>query len=457
MTLPQFKSDNVNRVRIGAGAGYSGDRIRPALDLIERGSLDYIVFECLAERTIALAQQAKAADPDRGYDPLLEARMRQVLPACRRHSTTLISNMGAANPIAAAKKTRDVAAGLGLSGMKISAIRGDDVLHLFAGGDFAGAELLDTGAPVSTIRDRLISANAYIGAEPVVQSLAEGADVVLGGRIADPSLFLGPLIYKFGWKPDDWARLGSGILVGHMLECAGQLSGGYFADPPFKTVPDLAHLGFPYASVEANGAAEFHKLEGTGGVINVATCKEQLLYEIHDPARYLTPDVTANFSEVDLVGKELNRVRATGASGSARPSSLKVSLGYLDGFIGEGQITYAGAGALSRAELAIEVVKLQLRESGCEIHELRTDMIGVNSAAPNRHPDRIPTEIRIRVAGRTASFEDANLIAATVESLYTNGPAAGGGATRSVRPIVAISSTLIPRELVRTEIEFFST
>jgi Acyclic terpene utilisation family protein AtuA len=444
----------MSKVRLGAGAGYSGDRIQPALDLVERGSLDYIVFECLAERTIALAQQSKAIHPELGYDPMLASRMRKVLPACHRHGTKLISNMGAANPRSAAKKTAEIARELGISGMKIAAIEGDDVLGLLQGGEFGNAQLLDSGAPVSSLRNSLISANVYIGAEPIVQSLAEGADMVLGGRIADPALFLGPLRYEFGWASDDWDLLGAGIVIGHLLECAGQLSGGYFADPPFKTVPDLANLGFPYATVDSDGRADFSKLDGTGGAITLQTCKEQLLYEIHDPGRYVTPDVIANFSEVELVESGTNHVRAIGATGSEKPASLKVSIGYADGYLGEGQITYAGTGAVRRAELAIEIVKEQLKESGCALRELRAEMIGLNSVVPTRNiQGHEPPEVRVRVAGRVDTLEEANHIAATVEALYTNGPAGGGGASRSVRPIVAIESTLIPRGLVHTEVE----
>lgn len=444
----------MNSVRIGAGAGYSGDRIQPALDLVEGASLNYIVFECLAERTIALAQQSKATNPASGYDPLLPARMRQVLPACWGRGTKLISNMGAANPRAAATRTREIAGELGLCGMRIAAIEGDDVLLQFRSGDLGDLDLIETGDPVSSIIDKLISANAYVGAEPIVEALSQGAQVVLGGRIADPALFLGPLMYEFGWAADEWSKLGSGILVGHLLECAGQLSGGYFADPPFKTVPDLERLGFPYASVAADGTAEFGKLEGSGGAITLATCKEQLLYEVHDPARYLTPDVSADFSRVELASTGKDQVRATGASGEQRPGTLKVSLGYSDGFVGEGQVTYAGGGAVNRAELAIGIVRDQLRELGCEVRELRSEMIGVNSVMPVvSGTNNAPPEVRVRVAGRTDTFEEANLIAATVEALYTNGPAAGGGVVRSVRPVVAIASALIPRELVRTEIE----
>jgi Acyclic terpene utilisation family protein AtuA len=441
-------------IRIGAGAGYAGDRIQPALDLIERGELDYVAFECLAERTIALAQQRKSRNPNQGYDPMLEARMRQVLPACHQRGARLISNMGAANPVAATARTREMAESLGIRDLKIAAITGDDVLPLLRNRYLEEIKVAETGMPLSSLGERLISANAYLGAEPIIEALQNGAHVVLGGRIADPALFLAPLMHEFSWRADDYEMLGRGILVGHLLECAGQLSGGYFSDPPYKEVPDLAHLGFPYAEVSADGCAEFSKLEGTGGQISVATCKEQLLYEVHDPKRYLTPDVTADFSEVEFRQVAADRVAACGGSGTAHPATLKVSLGCSDGYIGEAQISYAGAGAEERARLAVEIVREQLRLQHGEIDELRCDLIGINSTGPVRNRAGEAPEVRVRVAARTRRVEDAELLVDIVEALYTNGPAAGGGVSKSVRTIVAILSALIPREEVSPEIRY---
>jgi len=413
-----------------------------------------VVFECLAERTIALAQQRKNRNPNHGYDPMLEARMRQMLSGCQQRGTRLISNMGAANPAAAATKTREIAESLGIRDLKIAAITGDDVLPLLRNEYLKEVRIIETGMPVSSLGDRLISANAYIGAEPIAEALRNGAQVVLGGRIADPALFLAPLMHEFNWRTDDYEMLGRGILVGHLLECAGQLSGGYFADPPYKEVPDLAHLGFPYAEVGRGGLAEFSKLEGTGGQISVATCKEQLLYEVHNPRRYLTPDVTADFSDVEFRPVMADRVAAWGATGTARPATLKVSLGCLDGYIGDAQISYAGAGAEERGRLAIKVVREQLRLQHCEIDELRCDLIGINSVGPVRRRACEAPEVRVRIAVRTQRMEDADLLVDTVEALYTNGPAAGGGVSKSVRPIIGILSALIPREDVSLEVQY---
>jgi Acyclic terpene utilisation family protein AtuA len=445
----------MRQIRIGAGAGYSGDRIEPAIELAEKGDLQYLVFECLAERTIALAQQAKLRDPAAGYDPLLPERLRAVLPLCHRKGIRIVTNMGAANPIAAAERTRAVAQELGFTGLKIAAVTGDDVLPHLPNGDY---HIEETGAAVADIGNRVVSANAYIGAQPIAEALANGADIVITGRAADPSLFVGPLIHEFGWTMRDWHRLGQATLIGHLLECAGQVTGGYFADPGYKDVPDLARLGFPVGEVGEDGSVVITKIAGSGGRVTPATCKEQILYEIHDPARYLTPDVIADFSRITVEEIGSDRVRVQGASGSPRPETLKVSIGTIEGFVGEGQISYAGPGARARGELALAIVKERLKLTGVSTSELRFDLIGVNSL----HGDRLsgngghhePYEVRVRVAGRTDNLDEAVRIGNEVETLYTNGPAGGGGVTKSAREVVGILSTYIPRDLVRPTVHY---
>jgi hypothetical protein len=445
----------MRQIRIGAGAGYSGDRIEPAVELAEKGELQYLVFECLAERTIALAQQTKLRDPASGYDPLLPERLRAVLPLCHSNGIRIITNMGAANPMAAAECTRVVAHELGLKALKIAAVIGDDVLLHLSNGDY---RIEETGAAVADIRNRVVSANAYIGAQPIAEALAKGADIVITGRAADPSLFVGPLIHEFGWTLNDWHRLGQATLIGHLLECAGQVTGGYFADPGYKDVPDLARLGFPIGEVSEDGSVVITKVAGSGGRVTPATCKEQILYEIHDPARYLTPDVIADFSNVTVEEIGHDQVRVQGASGSPRPEILKVSIGTVEGFVGEGQISYAGPGARARGELALDIVRERLRLIGVRASELRFDLIGVNSL----HGDRLsgngghhePYEVRVRVVGRTASLDEAVRIGNEVETLYTNGPAGGGGVTKSAREVMGILSTYIPRDLVRPDVHY---
>lgn len=441
--------------RIGAGAGYAGDRIDPALDLAQRGQLDALVFECLAERTIALAQLRRRADPAQGYDPLLAARLRAVLPACQAHGTTIVTNMGAANPLAAGHEALAVARELQLPRLRVAVVLGDDVLDWVRQND---VPLLDSADTVRSLDGRLISANAYLGADALLPALVAKPDVVITGRVADPSLFLAPLMQHFGWVPDDWPMLGRGLVVGHLLECAAQVSGGYLADPGRVDVPDLHRVGFPLAEVDADGGAVITKLPGTGGRVDRLSCTAQLLYEVEDPAAYLQADVTGDFSGVRFTELGEDRVRVDGASGHARPEQLKVSLGYSDGFIGEGQISYAGPGARARGELALEILRHRLADAhllpslaGCE-H--RAELIGVNAMhGAALGADREPYEVRVRLAVRCATRAQAERVGLEVEALYLNGPAAGGGVAQSVREVVAVASTLIPRAVVQTRVE----
>ena len=440
-------------IRIGAGAGYSGDRIDPAVELAEKGSLSYLIFECLAERTIAIAQKARLLDPSAGYDPLLEERMEAVLPTCAARRIRIISNMGAANPMAAAEKTREIARRLGLRGLRIAAVSGDDVFELLRGGKIESEK---PEGPLPAV-ESWVSANAYLGVSPILGALQSNADIILTGRVADPALFLAPLIHEFRWSLSDWETLGQGTVIGHLLECAGQLTGGYFADPGYKDVPNLAHLGFPIADVRPDGSAILTKVEGSGGILSRATCIEQLLYEIQDPSAYLTPDVVADFSNVDFQESGPNRVLVQGGKGRARPATLKVSIAYRDGYIGEGQISYAGPNASPRAELARAI--LEARLNGPEFSELRFDFIGINSI----HGPQLsaaahdPYEIRLRVAGRAASYSMANRVPREVEALYTNGPAGGGGAWGATREIIAITPALIPRESVSHQLRILES
>jgi hypothetical protein len=440
-------------IRIGSGAGYSGDRIEPAVELAEKGDIQYLVFECLGERTVALAQQARKKNPDGGYDPLLEERMRAVLPLCAAKGIKIVTNMGAANPLAAARKTAEIAKSLGLSSLRVAAVIGDDVLDACKDGDLP---IMEFDGTIKQLGNRLLSANAYLGAGPMAEALEGGADVVITGRASDPALFLAPMIHAFGWAMDDWNLLGQGTVAGHLLECAGQITGGYFADPGFKDIPDLARLGFPIGEVGEDGSLVITKVEGSGGAVTARTCKEQLLYEVHDPARYIQPDVVADFSQVKVEEIAKDRVRVSGGRGSKRTPTLKVSVGYVDSFIGEGQISYAGPGALARGKLALEIVRERLKLTGVVASELRFELIGVDSL----HGPRLsahagePYEVRVRVAGRTENLREAVRIGNEVETLYTNGPAAGGGAFKSARDLVAVASVLLPRELARPSIQF---
>jgi hypothetical protein len=367
-----------------------------------------------------------------------------------RQGVKIITNMGAANPEAAAREVIRVARELGLERLKVAVVLGDDVLPCLHEQELT---LMESGAPLRSLGNSIISANAYLGAEALVQALALGADVVVTGRVADPALFLAPLIFEFGWSMSDWQKMGQGTVVGHLLECAGQVTGGYFADPGYRDVPDLARLGFPIAEVSEDGSAILTKVEGSGGCVTRATCAAQLLYEIENPASYLQPDVVADFSGVTLTEVGPDRVLVAGASGHPRPATLKVTVGHRDGFIGEGQISYGGPGAQARGELALEVLRQRLQSSDIQPLDSRYELIGVNSIlGPAHTTGHEPAEVRVRVALRVASRKEAERVANEVEAMYLNGPGAGGGATKSVREVIAVASTLIPRDMVQTTI-----
>jgi len=431
-------------LRLGGGAGFAGDRLDAPVHLAEHGKLDYLVLECLAERTIALAQLRRRHDPATGYDSRLEQRIASLLPILVRRGIRLISNFGAANPIAAADSIVAIARRLDIP-VKVAAVTGDDVLDLID----LDAPTMESGLPLSRYAP-LVSANAYLGAEAILPALASGADIVVTGRVADPSLFVAPLMHEYGWAHDDVDRLARGTAVGHLLECAGQLCGGYFADPGCKEIPGMADLGFPFADVTPDGDAVLSKVAGTGGRITVATASEQLLYEVTDPHGYLTPDVTADFSRVALTEAGPDRVAVRGARGRARPSQLKVSVGYLAGHVGEGEIGYAGTNAEARARLAGGIIRERL---GNRFPDLRIEIIGSTSLHGRALDSNTrPYEVRLRVAGRGRSRADAAIIGDEVEALYTNGPAGGGGARKYVNEQIGIVSTLVDRARVESAV-----
>ncbi len=449
---------DVKKVRIGSGAGYGGDRIEPAVDIMMHGNLDYIIFECLAERTISLAQLEKLKDKDKGYNELLEYRMEKVIPLCVEKKVKIITNMGAANPLAAAEVIKRIAEEKNIKNLKIAAVLGDDVFSEIKG--YMDYEIIETGEKIESIKDKIISANAYIGVKGIIEALENNADIIITGRVADPALVLAPLIYEFGWKEDEYDKLAKGIVAGHLLECGAQVCGGYYADPGYKDVPDLWNIGFPIADIYEDGEINLSKLEKSGGVISTETCKEQLIYEIHDPENYLTPDVIADFSEISVEDMGKDRVSIKGAKGKKKTGFLKTSVGYKDCYIGEGEISYGGSGAYERAKLARDVIKKRLEYIKLPIEELRIDFIGVNSLFKDKISDSISnfrsdyTEVRLRVAARTKTKDDAKIIGNEVEALYTNGPAAGGGVRKYVREIISIASILIPEESIKTEVVY---
>lgn len=442
-------------IRIGGGAGYAGDRIEPALDLIRRGQLDYIIFECLAERTIALAQKDKLQDETKGYNPLLDYRMEKVIPLLKAHPVKIVTNMGAAHPTAAARRIADIAAKNGLAGLKIAAVEGDDILPAIERN--LELEIMETGEKLETLKEKIVSANAYMGGNAIAEALADGADIVVTGRVADPSLVTGPLVYEFGKSWEDYDFLGKATVAGHLLECAGQVTGGYYADPGKKDVPDLWNLGFPILTFRYDGTIELEKLPGTGGLLNTHTVKEQLLYEIQNPASYFTPDVVADFSSIRVEQIGADQVRVTGATGQPRTGTLKVSVGYRDGWIGTGEISYGGRNCAARGMLAREILEHRFAEQyEDQPEEMRYDLIGMNSLYQGALAAGTgPVEVRLRAAARTARKDQAERIGKEVEALYTNGPAGGGGVRNSVTEVVSVASVLVPEYTVQPKISWF--
>ncbi len=439
--------------RIGTGAGFSSDRLDPAIDLVKRGQLNTIIFECVGERTLAFGHRDRAADPNLGYNALLETRLRALLPLCHAHGTRLITNMGVANPDAAAQLAVRIAHELGLNGLRIAAVTGDDVRTLI----HDESPLHEPSCTVAETGRSILGANAYLGADAIIPALEDDAHVIITGRVADPSLFLAPIQHHFNWAADNWTQLGAGTLVGHLMECAAQVTGGYFADPGYKSVPNLAYVGFPIAEVCADGTAVITKLIDTGGMVNTQTVKEQLLYEVHNPNAYLTPDVTADFSRVNVAEVGADRVQVSNAGGAARPDQLKVTVAFDGGYLAEAEVSYAGPGAVDRAALASTIVKDRINKVHGIQTSCRTDLIGLN-ALHQLETEFTPSvqDVRLRTALRTNQHDAAQALLWEVESLLCCGPAGGAGYRGRIEPSVLTYSTFVKRDQVTPKIEILS-
>nr|WP_245162032.1 acyclic terpene utilization AtuA family protein [Brevibacterium marinum] len=429
-------------VRVGAGAGFAGDRLDPAIALAEHGKLDFLVFELLGERTVAAAQRRERESTDTGFDPTLVERIRSVAADCAANGTRIVTNGGAANPEAASYAVAEAVRELNVD-LPVAYVTGDEVLSIVEDED---PRTWETGQPASAADGELISANAYLGAEPIRRALDSGARIVITGRVADPSLYVGAMAHHFDWDHHDVDLIGRATVIGHLLECAGQVTGGYFADPVTKPVAGLAHLGFPFADVDADAQAVLSKLEGSGGDVSTRTCTEQLLYEVADPGAYITPDVIADFSHVSFEQSAVDRVRVSGGRGAARPENLKVTLGYDSGWQGEGQITYAGIRSKERAELAAAIV-LERLEALYDVdpESVFVEYIGMAAAFRGLVTADDPAEVRLRIVSTAATRQEAAIIGDEVEALYTNGPAGGGGARKSVHSVVAVRSCSVDR------------
>ena len=447
-------------IRIGAGSAWWGDRIEPAVLNAERGDLDYLCFETMAEATISAAQVRARRDPSfPGYDTYLDDRMRGVLPHCLKRGTRIISNQGWINPDGAARRIVELLRELGATGVKVAAVNGslitERVLELTD-------RILENGAPTATLAPSLVSAEVYLGAEPIVEALRNGAGIVVTGRVADPSIFMAPMMHEFGWDPLDHARLGAGNGLGHLMECGAQVTGGYFSDPGFKDVPEPWNLAFPIAEVSEDGSAVLTKVAGSGGAVNLMTVKEQLLYEVHDPANYLTPDVVVDFTTTRLEQVGPDRVRVSNIGGKPRTPTLKVSIGCTEGFIGEDMFFYAGPGALRRAQLAKRILEERFRIVKLDAEEVRIDFLGLNAIhgamSPGDQPE--PYEIAVRVAARTRTREEAVKVGREVDGMAVSGVGHTGKRVPHqdrTREIIGVWSSLVPRERVTPSINYFTS
>ena len=447
-------------LRIGTGSGWWGDRVGPAALSATQGDLDYLCFETMAEATTSAAQVRARRDPSfPGYDTYLDDRMKAVLPACMHRGTRIITNQGWLSPDAAAERIAYWLRTLGHRAVKVAAVSGglvtDRLLEL-------SETIIETGQPTRTLASSLISAEVYLGADPIVEALRAGASVVVTGRVADPSIFVAPMIYEFGWDTLDYTHIGQGSGIGHLMECGAQVTGGYFSDPGFKDVPDPWNLGFPIAEVEPDGSATLTKVEGTGGAVNLLTVKEQLLYEVHDPANYITPDVVVDFTSVQLEEVGRDRVRVSGIRGKPRPPTLKVLIGCAEGFIGEDMFFYAGPGALRRARLAKKILEERFKAVNLQAEDVRIDFLGMNAihgaATPPDWPE--PYEIAVRVAARTRTRAEALKVGREVDGMAVSGLAHTGKRVphqERTREVIGVWSSLVPRELVRPRISYLES
>jgi hypothetical protein len=440
---------------IGCAAGFGGDRTDAAgpvvNTLVARDGPGVLIFEVLAERTLALAQLERRANPERGYAPLMEPMLRPVLRTCLDHGIPIVSNFGAANPQVAARIIRWMAREVGASDARVAVVEGDDM------SDDRGRELLRGRLSLADAGRQLVSANAYLGATAIAAALRAEAQVVITGRVADPSLVVGPALAHFEWAEDDWDRLAHATIAGHLIECGAQVTGGYFADPGLKDVPNLHAVGFPIVELSADGSLVVGKARGTGGLVDCRIVKEQLLYEIHDPAAYLTPDVVADISFASVEQLGLDRIAVHGVHGQPRPETLKVTACFTGGWLGEGEISYAGPNACARARLAADIVRRRVGDGLA----LRCDLIGVLSVfgddaghALDHCPSGAARDARLRIAAAHADRDRVEAVLREVTALYTCGPAGGGGVRTAITPRLHSASCLVPRELVPATFRF---
>jgi hypothetical protein len=440
-------------IRIANGQGFWGDWLEAPVHLVEQGPIDYLALDYLAEITMSILQKQKLQDPNLGYArdfPPLIARLRTQL---LDRGVTVIANAGGVNPVACAREVVRTAPGL-----KVAVVLGDDVYARLDDYLAKGYQMrdMDTGAPLSDIRDRIQSANAYIGAFPLAEALATGAQVVIAGRSTDTALALAPMVHRFGWRADEYDRLAAGTIAGHIIECGAQCTGGN-CQVDWESIPDMAGIGYPIVEAEPDGSFVVTKHPKAGGRVDLHSVKEQLLYELGDPKNYITPDCVADFTSIQLSEDGPDRVRVTGIRGGPRPPSLKLSISYANGWKAIGTLAYSWPQALEKARAADRIVRARLAALGLAFDEICTEFFGVNAchgtAAP---PNPDPPEVQLRIGVRGQDRKAVDRFTRELIPLVLNGPpgATGFGEGRPpVREIVAYWSALVPREEIRTTVE----
>lgn len=448
----------VKKVRIGAAQGFYGDSILPAVESAKRGNIQYLSFDCLAELTLAILQKDRQKDPAKGYTRDITLSMQLLLPIVREKGIKILTNAGGINPVGAQQEVLRVARELGIHGLKVAVVTGDDILERLQEFRQKGISLdhMENGKPIDSVLERIVFANAYLGAWPIVEALRQGADIVITGRTTDSAQFLAPLLYEFDWGPEDLDRLAQGILMGHLMECSGQVTGGNFSGN-WQDIEDLDRIGFPIAEVQEDGEFVITKPDETGGLVSVDTVKEQMLYEIHDPSAYVTPDVILDMTEVRIEDIGPNQVRVSGARGKKAPDTLKVVMGYSDGWMGQAMAGFSWPDALAKAQAADRIVRKQMERIRLQYDEIQTDYLGYNSlhgplAAP---PAEELNEVYLRVAVRTRKKEDAAKLSRLFPPLALNGPPSMSGFTGVTPPreLLGMWSCLIPREEVESQVQ----
>ena len=447
-------------IRIANGQGFWGDWLEAPVRQIEQGPIDYLVLDYLAEITMSILQKQKKGDPAKGYARDFVALAARVFPRLVERNIRVISNAGGVNPRACAGAVVDAARRAGVKRGKVAVVLGDDIYERMDEMLDRGIAFddIDSGEPIETIRPKILSANVYLGAFPLVEALETGAQVIVAGRSTDTALALAPTVHEFGWGPEEWDKLAAGTVAGHIIECGAQASGGN-CQVDWKTIPDLANVGFPIIEAYPDGHFHVTKHENTGGRINAAVVKEQLVYELGDPRNYITPDCVADFTSIQLQDDGVDRVLVSGIRGRARPSTLKTSITYSAGWKAIGSLVYSWPDALEKAKEADRIVRQRLGDLNLEFDEIYTEHLGINAchgpvAAAN--PD--PPEIQLRIGARAQERAAIDRFTRELIPLVLNGPptATGFGEGRPpVREVVAYWSSLLPREEIETRVEVY--